>query len=124
VIGVVGVCLLLSIVGIVVPPVAYVPVALGWLLQFVAGVWLLVIAFQDNVVQGLLCLCVPFYSLFYLITHFDETKNALFLWLIGLGVLIMGGCAGGVGQAIRGEAPPNRRPRAEVLAPAPAVARS
>jgi hypothetical protein len=121
VLGVVGVCLVLSVVGIFVPPVAYVPVALGWLLQFAAGIWLLVIAFQDSALHGLLCLCVPFYSLFYLITHFDDTKNVLFLWLIGFGLLIMGGCSGGVGEVMRGEGRPNR-PRAGMQAPAPAVA--
>jgi hypothetical protein len=114
--GVVGLCLVLAIVGIFVPAVAIVPVAVGWLLMLGGSLWLLIIAFQDEVMHGLLCLCVPFYSLFYLITHFDETKNTLFLWLIGFGILMMGGCAGGIRGVREGDGP--HRPRAEMQVPA------
>jgi hypothetical protein len=120
--GVVGVCLLMAIVGIFVPGVSAVPAVVGNLMMLGGGLWLLVIAFQDEVYHGLLCLCVPFYSIFYVATHFEETKNALFLWLIGLGVTLAGACGGGIGGAMRGEPVHDRQPRMQLQAPALPVA--
>jgi hypothetical protein len=102
VLGVVGLCLVLAVVAIFVPAVALVPVGLGALLTLVGGVWFLIVAFSDSAVQGLLCLLIPFYNLYYLITHFEECKQPFFLQLIGVGMITVGNCAGGIGAARQG----------------------
>jgi len=55
-------------------------------LASLAGViMLLVAAFQDEVLQGFLVLCVPFYSLFYAFAKLQSDKKGLIigLWLGG-----------------------------------------
>ncbi|MCI0463529.1 MAG: LamG domain-containing protein [Gemmataceae bacterium] len=78
------------------------PMILGGVVAFLAGLWFLVVAFQDSVGQGLLCIFVPFYSLYYLITHFEEEKLPFFGQLTGAGLVLMaiGGVA--LSQAVSG----------------------
>jgi|GEM_PF-3963840 len=40
-----------------------------------AGIWFAVLTFQDSLEAVLLCLFIPFYALFYLITNFDYVKK-------------------------------------------------
>jgi hypothetical protein len=58
-------------------------VALGLILSFAGGIWFLVIAFQDSAMAGVLCLLVPFYSLYYLATNWDTTHRAFALQMVG-----------------------------------------
>jgi hypothetical protein len=95
-IAVAGVCLVCVVLAFFVPALAIVPVGLGYLTMFGGSIWLLVIAFQDSVGQGLLCLFIPFYSLIYVITHWDETKTAFLVQLAGFGLVFLGGFAGGL----------------------------
>ncbi len=55
------------------------------LASFVCGIIILVAAFQEDVVQGLLSLCVPFYILYYAIARFESDNKALIIaiWLVG-----------------------------------------
>lgn len=62
---------------------------------FVAQLWLLAIALSDSVLQLVLCLFVPFYSLFYLVTNFDRTKWSFGLSCLGLATMF--GCFIAVG---------------------------
>ena len=75
---------------------------LGFLLSIVGGIWFLMVAFQDDVMQGILCWFVPFYSLFYLATHWEEEKMPFFTQLAGLALMMFGSCAVGVGAGLRG----------------------
>lgn len=52
----------------------------------VCGIIILISAFQDDVGKGFLCLCVPFYVLFYAFSEFDHEKKELILtlWLLPL----------------------------------------
>jgi hypothetical protein len=77
------------------PPFLIIPLGLGGLLMFVGYVWFIVVAFQDDVVQGLLCLFLGIYRLYYLIINFDEVKIPFFVELVGLILFIAGICAGG-----------------------------
>ncbi len=90
-----GVGLIIVATSFVWPVVAIIPLGLGWLLSFVGGIWFLSIAFQESAVSGLLCLYVPYYSLFYLATHFQDTKRPFFVQLVGIVLAMGGGCAGG-----------------------------
>jgi hypothetical protein len=95
-----GISLISAGLAIVFPPLALVPIGLGWILSLVGGVMFLLVAFQDDVMQGLLCLFIPMYSLFYLITHFEEEKVPFFLQLGGTLLVFLGYCAGGVGVGL------------------------
>jgi hypothetical protein len=77
------------------PAIAIVPIGLGWVAAIAGWIWFLVVAFQDSALAGVLCLVVPFYSLYYLITHFDETKMPFFVYVLGFIFVLTGSCAGG-----------------------------
>jgi hypothetical protein len=96
--GAAGVVLILIgfVFSFVFPPVAAVLSILlygmAMLLMMGGGLWMLVIAFQDDVLQGLLCLFIPFYSLFYLITHFEDCKRPFFVQLVGFALMFGAAC--------------------------------
>jgi hypothetical protein len=95
-----GIGLATCLPAIFLPPLMLLPIIVGWLVSFVGGIWFLIIAFQDDAMQGILCLFVPFYSLYYLITHFDEEKTAFFMQLAGIALVMAGSCAGGIGASL------------------------
>ncbi len=55
------------------------------LASFICGIIILIDAFQEEVVQGILCLCVPFYILYYAFARFENDNKAIILivWLAG-----------------------------------------
>jgi DNA-directed RNA polymerase subunit RPC12/RpoP len=54
------------------------------IVQFVGGIWLLSIAFKEDIVQGLVYLFVPFYALYYLISRWANCKPAFMLCMVGV----------------------------------------
>ncbi|MEX2561106.1 MAG: prolyl oligopeptidase family serine peptidase, partial [Pirellulales bacterium] len=64
--------------------------AVGLIVSTVAGVWLLCIAFMEDVVCGLLYLFLPFYSLYYVITRWSAVK-VQFLSTMGGSALMFAG---------------------------------
>jgi hypothetical protein len=42
-----------------------------------------VVAFQEDILQGILCLFVPFYSLYFLFTHLDQAGKPFLLNIVG-----------------------------------------
>ena len=48
---------------------------LGLLMASWANIWLLIIAFRDKIEQGLLCLLVPCYALYYICSRWRETRG-------------------------------------------------
>lgn len=91
-----GVWLLGLLLGLVVPAAFLLPVVIGYLVLLVGGVWFLIIAFSDNVMQGLLCLFVPFYSLLYLITNWDTCKGAFLTQLGGWLMIVVTAVLSGI----------------------------
>ncbi len=47
------------------------------------NIWFLVIAFQESVLSGILCLFMPFYALGFMIRNWDETKKPLGMTFTG-----------------------------------------
>src|SRR5262249_1973391 len=94
--------LLFGGLAFVFPPLAFVPLVLGLLAMVAGGIWFLVIAFSDEVMHGILCLLCNLYSLYYLVTHFDECKNPFFLQLAGFALYMFAACAGGFGASLWG----------------------
>lgn len=79
---------------------------LGSLLSLVAlvcSIIILIHAFKASIGQGLLCLCIPFYILYYAFARFQhEKKNQiLIVWLVSgvLGCILYGSTAmSGLGE--------------------------
>ncbi len=71
------------------------------LASVVCGIIILIAAFQEDVTQGLLCLCIPFYILYYAFARFESENKALILaiWLgggiVGNILQLVGGGIGG-----------------------------
>jgi hypothetical protein len=55
------------------------------LAAFVCSIIILIAAFKDETVKGILCLCVPFYILYYGFVVFEHEKKGLIVgvWLGG-----------------------------------------
>jgi uncharacterized membrane protein len=62
----------------------------GYILAVVGGLWLLVVIFQTSVLWGILSLVVPFVSLFFVITNWDETKRPFLIQLAGVILILLG----------------------------------
>jgi hypothetical protein len=100
-IGIVVVWLLLAGVSLAVPPLAFLLVMAGGAIGFAGGIWLLIVAFQDDAMKGVLCLVVPFYALIYVIQNLDTAGRPFLLSVIGnvmmysgFGILAMSGMHG------------------------------
>jgi hypothetical protein len=72
-----------------------IPVCLGGLLMFVGYVWFVIVAFQDDAIQGVLCMLIGIYRVYYLITNFDEVKIPFLIEVVGAILFVGGICAGG-----------------------------
>jgi hypothetical protein len=64
-------------------------VAGGGLLNFYGYVLILIVAFRDNVVQGLLIMFIPPYLLIYVIMKWDECGSLFLMMLGGWGIMIV-----------------------------------
>ncbi len=67
------------------------------LISFVGAIIILISAFKESVGQGFLCLCVPFYILYFAFAKFQHEKKNMILgaWLGGTVLnLVFQGLAG------------------------------
>jgi HEAT repeat protein len=110
VIGLVGIAILLVISCFLGETMAMIGliglIVIAAALSFWAGIWLLVIAFNEDAMCGLMCLFVPFYGLYYIITRFGDCYRALVVHAGGIVVvvLLVIGAVGGGYSFMRGEA--------------------
>ncbi len=85
---------LLAIVGIGSFVLSAIPLV-GWavfalviasyvVIQMVGGIWMIVIAFEEDVIQGLLYLFLPLYAVFYLITRWDSCRVPFMMCMVSL----------------------------------------
>jgi hypothetical protein len=63
-------------------------------MSFAGGIWFLRTAFQESTQDGVLCLLVPFYSIFFLLNHLDPSLRPFLLNLAGSLILMFAICAG------------------------------
>ena len=63
---------------------------IGGIVAAVGEIWILLTAFRESTTQGLLCMFVPFYVIYYAITRWSETKKPFIIGLVGF-VLFLGG---------------------------------
>jgi hypothetical protein len=88
-------------VAFLVPPLAILPLMLGWLMMMAAGIWFLVIVFQIDVMSAVLCFLCGWYALYFLCTHFQECKRPFYLNLTGVMIWFLGLMAGAGGAGLR-----------------------
>jgi hypothetical protein len=93
-----GLVVVLIVVGVVVcllplimADLIYIPIGLGNIISFIGGVWMLSLAFKENIVSFLLVFFVPFYHIYFAIKHWRDARVALvciylgsFIWGAGL----------------------------------------
>jgi hypothetical protein len=55
----------------------------------VGGIWLLVKAFTESIVWGLLCLFIPIAGLIFVITHWEDAKSPFLLQVAGIVLVVV-----------------------------------
>ena len=83
---------------------AIIAAVIGGIVLGVGWIWFAVTAFRESTSQGLLCLFVPFYAIYYAIKRWSDVKKFFFIYLVGVVILIVG-LAGSCTQ-ITGEVEP------------------
>jgi hypothetical protein len=62
----------------------------GGITMLVGGIMILIAAFKESVMWGVLALLVPFAAFVFVFTHFAEAKKGFFIWLAGLPLYAIG----------------------------------
>jgi len=71
----------------------------GWIVALVGSIMVLIAAFKESIVWGLLSLFVPVVILIFALTHWAESKKGVFFWIGGIILLVVGGVIAGMGAA-------------------------
>jgi hypothetical protein len=87
-VGVVG---LLSLgIALIWSSASFLPVALGWSVAVFGGLWFFALVFEDNAMAAVLCLFVPIYALYYLVTHFETMERPFLVAFVGSALAVVG----------------------------------
>jgi hypothetical protein len=62
----------------------------GYLVVGAGCIWLLVVAFQENVWWGFGCLFLPFVSLVFVVPYWSDAKRPFFVQLAACGLILLG----------------------------------
>src|SRR5262249_45342762 len=89
------VCLALIVVAVFVPAMALLVALVGSAISLVGLIWLVIIAAQEGIGHAIGCFCCFPYAIFYFATHFDETKYAFLIYIVGMIV-------SGIGRGLSG----------------------
>jgi hypothetical protein len=76
---------------------ALLAMALGSIMSMAGGIWLLIVAFSEDSTTGLLCLFIPFYMFYFILTEFETCKRPFLVYALGLLLLFGSSCAAGPG---------------------------
>ncbi|MGA9482905.1 MAG: hypothetical protein WBV48_13330 [Candidatus Acidiferrales bacterium] len=68
--------------------------AIGYLLAFLGSLWIIILGWQRNILWGVICFLVPIVQLVYVAAHWKESKDAFFLQIAGLVLVILAALAG------------------------------
>jgi hypothetical protein len=52
-------------------------------------IWIVSLAFQDDSMQGVMCLFIPFYFIYYALTHWEESSGPFALGITGIGLFLV-----------------------------------
>ena len=75
---------------------------LGILMATWANIWLYVIAFRDKIEQGIFCLLVPFYILYYILSRWRETRGIFAMCFAPIAILLLFALFGGLVLGVNG----------------------
>jgi hypothetical protein len=81
-----GVCLvgfLFIPASFVFPPLIWIPLLISTVVSLVGYFWVVMIAYQDDTTQGMLCFCFAPHMLYYIFVNFEDTKQAGIIWIAG-----------------------------------------
>lgn len=67
---------------------------LGWVLAFLGSLWIITLGWQRNVYWGVICILFPVIQLVYVAAHWKESKEAFFLEVAGLALVILAALTG------------------------------
>ena len=56
---------------------------LGVIMSVIGAIWFYIVVFSESLLWGLLCLFIPFASLIFFITHFEDSAKPLGLVVLG-----------------------------------------
>jgi hypothetical protein len=87
---------------------ALLAMALGALMSMAGGIWLLIVAFAEDSTTGLLCLFIPFYMFYFILTEFETCKRPFFVYALGLILVFGASCAAGPGPGYHSFGRPGR----------------
>lgn len=62
----------------------------GYIAAVLGGLWLLVLIFQNSVVWGICSLVIPFVSLIFVFTNWDDAKKPFLMQVVGLVLIFLG----------------------------------
>ncbi len=62
----------------------------GYVAMLIGGIWLLVTAFKESVLWGVLSLLVPFAALVFVVKHWDVSKKPFLIQIGGVALVIAG----------------------------------
>lgn len=68
----------------------------GYLILFIGAVLVLVAAFREHVLWGLVCLFVPLATLIFVVSHWEKARTGFLLQILGFllalaGIVLTGG---------------------------------
>jgi hypothetical protein len=81
---------ILGCVSIIWPYAGFIMVGFAFLLMIFSNFWIVIVAFTEDVLQGILVWWVPFYVIFYIITRWEECKGAVFMYLTSIVMIFLG----------------------------------
>lgn len=84
--------LLVGVIALLQPRLAFLPIGLGGLVAAAGLLWLLTVAFHEDAVTGILCLVLPLYALYFLYRSPSEAGRPFLLTLVG-GLILASGLA-------------------------------
>lgn len=67
---------------------------LGCILECIGSLWIVVVGWQRNILWGVVCFLVPIVQLIYVALHWKESKEAFYLQIAGLVLVILAALSG------------------------------
>jgi hypothetical protein len=66
----------------------------GCLLGFLGSFWIIILGWQRNILWGVICFLIPVVQFVYIAAHWKESKEAFWLQIAGLVLVILAALTG------------------------------
>ena len=74
--------------------IGWVLLILGYVLAFLGSLWIIILGWQRKILWGVICFLVPAVQLVYVAVHWKESKEAFYLLVAGLVLVILAALMG------------------------------